>query len=98
MSEGPKDYGAHWEWIKTVDPHLTGPTGGIQWKGTDVCMDVHCKCGKHTHIDDDFTYYIECGECGAIYQVSQNISLNELPPEQAEFVRRDRPNVIKVST
>lgn len=28
-----------------------GPTGFIQWKGTDVCMDVYCKCGYHSHID-----------------------------------------------
>ena len=21
------------------------PHGWIQWKGTGVCMDVHCKCG-----------------------------------------------------
>jgi len=24
------------------------PHGWVQWKGTDVCMDVHCACG---HID-----------------------------------------------
>ena len=30
----------------------------IQWKGTDVCMDFHCKCGAHLHIDGMFVYKV----------------------------------------
>lgn len=40
--------------------------GWIQWKGTDVCMDVHCKCGEHSHLDAEFAYYIKCPKCGSI--------------------------------
>lgn len=26
------------------------PNGWIQWKGTDVCMDVYCSCGYHSRV------------------------------------------------
>ncbi len=29
--------------------------GWLQWKGTDACMDIHCKCGTLSHIDADFS-------------------------------------------
>ena len=35
-----------------------GPHGWIQWKGTDVCIDLHCECGSHGHVDGDFVYYV----------------------------------------
>lgn len=37
-----------------------GPHGWIQWKGTSVCMDVHCACGAHGHVDADFAYTLKC--------------------------------------
>jgi len=33
-----------------------GPHAWIQWKGTDVCMDVRCSCGNHGHVDADFAF------------------------------------------
>lgn len=58
--------------------------GWIQWKGTDVCMDVHCACGVQTHFDGDFFYYFECPACHAKYAVGQNVKLIPLTAEQAE--------------
>jgi hypothetical protein len=63
--------------------------GWIQWKGTDVCIDLHCVCGYQGHIDGDFFYYYECAACGAKYAVGQNVKLIPLTPEQAageEFI------------
>lgn len=51
------------------------PFGWIQWKGTEVCMDVHCQCGAHLHVDADFCYHIKCGECGQVYECSGFIRL-----------------------
>jgi len=45
----------------------------IQWKGTDLCADFHCDCGYNGHIDDDFTYYVECGGCGAVYEMGLQV-------------------------
>lgn len=50
----------------------------IQWKGTDVCMDLHCICGAHGHIDGDFVYSVQCRDCGRKYAVGQNVKLIEL--------------------
>lgn len=54
------------------------PTCFVQWKGTDVCMDVHCKCGAHGHIDGSFTYQVQCLHCKAIYHVGCFVELIEL--------------------
>lgn len=62
--------------IKHPEPH-----GWIQWKGTNVCMDVHCECGEHTHFDGDFCYYIKCGKCGAVYECDGHIRLHKLDIE-----------------
>lgn len=58
--------------------------GWIQWKGTDVCVDLHCKCGAHMHFDGDFLYHFECPHCHRKYAVGQNIALIELTPVEAE--------------
>ena len=58
------------------------PHGWIQWKGTNICIDLHCKCGAHCHFDGDFFYAYECPNCHAKYAVGQNVKLIELTPEQ----------------
>ena len=57
------------------------PHGWVQWKGTDVCMDVHCKCGHHSHIDADFAYFVKCPKCGTVYMCNGHIELIEVEQE-----------------
>lgn len=54
------------------------PHGWVQWKGTDVCMDVHCKCGYLSHFDGDFAYFMECPKCHTVYMCSGHIEFIEL--------------------
>ena len=54
------------------------PHAWIQWKGTDVCMEVYCKCGNSMHIDGLFAYNIECNKCGTIYMCNGHIELIEI--------------------
>ena len=62
-------------------PHLW-----IQWKGTRPCIDLHCGCGHHGHVDaDEFFYYYRCSKCGAQYALGQTIKLIKLTPEQADY-------------
>ncbi len=58
------------------------PHGWIQWKTTDVCMDTHCKCGHHGHIDADFFYFYICPECKTKYIVGQIVQLIEMTSEE----------------
>lgn len=58
------------------------PYGFIQWKGTDVCMDIHCICGAHEHYDGDFLYYYKCKTCGRIFEVGSSVPLKELSVQE----------------
>lgn len=66
-----------------------GPHAWIQWKGTDVCMDVHCVCGKRSHVDGSFAYGVKCPHCDKLYYCNGHIELimveeNNLPTIVAE--------------
>jgi hypothetical protein len=44
----------------------------IQWKGTDVCMDLHCPaCSYHNHYDGYFAYIVQCAKCKALYKLPE---------------------------
>lgn len=62
------------------------PHGWIQWKGTDVCIDLYCECGSHGHIDGDFLYHYKCAACGRKYALGMNVALIPLTEEQATYV------------
>lgn len=66
-----------------------GAHGWIQWKGTDVCVDLHCACGSHGHFDGYFMYSVQCEDCGRRYAVGQNVKLIELnTPELEEAAKQ----------
>ena len=70
--------------IKPGDFDVSGkPHGWIQWKGTEVCIDLHCICGHHGHFDGDFFYYYQCPACDARYAVGMNVALISLTEQQA---------------
>jgi len=52
----------------------------IQWKGTDVCMDVQCVCGDYCHFDGAFAYVVEC-PCGRRWEMPHYIIPREFVPE-----------------
>ncbi len=55
-------------------------SGYIQWKGSNICLDVHCTCGKSYHVDAEFCYAVRCGSCGKEWALSPFIRMvpNEL--------------------
>lgn len=76
----------------------TEPYGWIQWKGTDVCIDLRCACGHSGHVDADFFYYYRCPACQRLYAVGQNVKLIALTPEQAAEVERTREASVQTDT
>lgn len=54
------------------------PFGWIQWKGTDICCDIHCECGASSHFDGEFMYHIKCPDCGRVYECDGHIQLHPL--------------------
>lgn len=73
-------------WARLEETKPDGPHGWIQWKGANVCMDVHCECGRHTHVDAEFCYRIRCGGCGKLYDVAGYVRLVPVPPGDEDGV------------
>lgn len=74
--------------VYSQDKISTPSTGWIQWKGTDICIDLHCVCGHDGHFDGEFFYFFECPKCHRKYAVGENINLIPLSEEQAKDVER----------
>ena len=71
------------------EDRIRGPHASIQWKGTDVCMDVYCECGAHGHVDADFAYHYHCHACGQLWSVGANVRLHRLTREEADKILAD---------
>lgn len=65
------------------------PHGWIQWKGTDVCIDLHCTCGEHLYFDGFFLYYFTCPYCDRLWEMGTYILMYEVPAERREAVLKD---------
>lgn len=57
------------------------PSAFIQWKGTEVCMDFHCKCGAFCHFDGDSPYVVECPHCHTKWEMPYVVYPREVTPE-----------------
>ena len=80
-------------WDKQTIPK--GAHGWIQWKGTDVCLDIHCECGEHSHFDGDFCYYIECPDCHRIYFCNGHIELIAIDDKAKKDIGEFQPKHAK---
>lgn len=60
--------------------------GFIQWKGTDVCIDLRCECGYHGHYDGLSLYFYRCPACLAGYALGQIVAMIRLNEDQVEYV------------
>jgi hypothetical protein len=83
MSKKAKNQDEAW---KIQETYKGLPHGWVQWKGTKVCMDVYCKCGRHFHIDAGFAYFVKCPSCQTVYACNGHIELIELEQEPEDCV------------
>lgn len=56
---------------------VTDATNFIQWKGTDVCIDIRCS-EDGFHYDGTFMHLIRCPDCGAVYEVGTQVHLRKV--------------------
>lgn len=54
---------------------IPAPSVWVQWKGTELCADFRCTCGRNGHIDDSFAYRVRCGACGKIWKLPETLKL-----------------------
>lgn len=85
-AEHPDLWHAFYDSVTSQDYARSAPCGAIQWKGTNVCIDLYCTCGAHSHVDADFFYHFRCHACGACYAVGSVVKLIPLTSEQATYV------------
>ena len=50
----------------------------IQWKGTDVCIDLRCDCGHTPHFDGYFLYYWKCANCGQVWEMASEVPMKKV--------------------
>lgn len=86
MNKKAKNKDEAWNLQEMYKDH---PHAWIQWKGTNVCMDVRCKCGEPSHIDADFAYYVKCPKCKTVYMCNGHIELIEVEEEPDHCVVTD---------
>jgi len=92
------DFKTLYKRVESEEPNIEGRSwGGIQWKGTDVCMDVYCECGCHGHVDGDFFYYYRCPGCKRLFAVGQRVHIIPLTEEETEYVEKERDNLVLTS-
>ncbi|MGD0766137.1 MAG: hypothetical protein ABR978_07505 [Dehalococcoidia bacterium] len=60
------------------------PITFIQWKGTDICIDLHCPCGMSGHYDGYFAYALKCPDCGRVYVLAEKIDLRKATRKERE--------------
>ena len=65
------------------------PYGWIQWKGTDVCIDIWCKCGAVMHFDGSFMYYVQCLYCHQIWEMDGHIQMHPMSFDPGNVVQLD---------
>lgn len=62
------------------------PSMFIQWKGTDVCIELTCPCGYDGHYDGFFLYAWRCPECRRVWVMPWHIEPHEASAEELEQV------------
>lgn len=53
----------------------------IQYKGSNLCSDFHCKCGKDIHFCGEYFHHVKCGHCKSVYYLCPTIMVIELEEE-----------------
>ena len=65
-------------WMFDIPAEPQTPFALIQWKGTDVCLDLPCECGAQLHFDGYFAYHIRCAHCGAVWKLPTRVPLQRM--------------------
>ena len=86
--------------MKQVNEYGEPGSTFIQWKGTEVCMDIICPCGEGLHIDAGFAYAYRCPACQKVYRLGTEVSVIEDPDPsgsvvEAEGAERDETEEVK---
>lgn len=91
LTSGSDNWTRYVEHMEAHDPEPSAPNARVQWKGTDVCIDIRCECGARGHVDGASFYQYRCNHCGRVYGVSPYVRLVPLPDgtQEPDMMRED---------
>ncbi len=95
MAEDLDEFREFYREVYCQDNPASVPYAWIQWKGTDVCMDVHCECGYDGHVDGEFVYYWRCPSCKSLFALGANVRLIRLNNAQESYVLSSRGGTVR---
>lgn len=63
----------------TGTPEVSEPTPNvyIQWKGTEACLDLRCRCGTPSHYDGGFAYALRCPHCQRVFTLPTTLAVTD---------------------
>lgn len=61
----------------------------IQWKGTDICADIHCQCGTYSHVDGYIYGEWICRGCHKGFKLAWTAIAYEVEPNDHMQVTDD---------
>jgi hypothetical protein len=64
---------------------------GVQWKGTDVCLDFVCSCGQEGHFDGYGAYALKCPKCESVFEMPMHWSITsgQVELHKPVLIKRD---------
>lgn len=71
--------------MEEPDPDPAPLMAFVQWKGTDVCMDVPCSCGTTFHVDGMGAFAVQCPNCGEAFASPSYVRLHQVPRGSATW-------------
>ena len=57
----------------------------LQFKNTDICIDLFCDCGESSHYDGDFARFAKCPHCGQIWELPSMLTPARVTAEHPQF-------------
>jgi hypothetical protein len=73
-----------------VTPEGSDASMSIQWGSTSIYMEFDCQCGERSHGEGDSAFYVQCGACGAVYQMGLQVVVKRRPELQDSM----RPGIL----
>lgn len=74
-----KDYDGEFPYAK---PEGSDASMFIQWKNTNIYMGFRCQCGEQCHGEGTYAYHVQCGACGAVYEMGLQVAVKRRPELQ----------------
>ena len=57
----------------------------LQFKNTDICIDIYCTCGEQCHYDGYFARFVKCAYCGQMWIIPHLIPITVMTSDHPDY-------------